>query len=69
MPSQSKGFPSSSDDKAFACKGAEPFWYPGLEDPQEKEMVGYSPLGHKESDMTEWPRFHTQSKSVTETIM
>ena len=48
-PSQSKVCPGVSDDKASACNEAEPVWYLGLEDPQEKEMVGYSPWGHKES--------------------
>ena len=50
--SQSKGFPGGSDDKASACNGAGPFWYSSLEDPQEKEMVGYSPWVTK-SDKTE----------------
>ena len=51
-PSQSKGFPGGSDDKASACNRAGPFWYSGLEDPQEKEMIGYSPWVTK-SDKTE----------------
>ena len=38
----------------------------GWEDPLEKEMTthwslaGYSPCGHKESDMTEWLSLHTK---------
>ena len=62
------GFPGGSDGKASACNAGDPgsipgpgkipgegngnpLQYPCLENP--RSLVGYSPQGNKESDMTE----------------
>ena len=58
------GFPAGSDGKEYACNAGDlgsipwrrawqptPVFLPG-ESPQ-RSLVGYSPWGHKESDMTE----------------
>ena len=59
------GFPGVSDGKESACNAEDLGSIPGLEDPLEESMVacssilawrslaGYSPLGHKDLDMTE----------------
>ena len=63
-----KGFPSSSDSKESACNAGNPGSVPGLgtapaewlptlvflpgEFHGQRSLVGYSPWGHKESDMT-----------------
>ena len=65
-----QGFPGGSDSKASACNAGNPGSIPGLgRSPGEgnsnpllprkfhgwRRLVGYSPWGHKESDMTEAP--------------
>ena len=35
-----------------------PVFLPGESPPGGRSLVGYSPWGHKESDMTEWLHFH-----------
>ena len=63
------GFPGSSDDKESVCNVGDlgsipgfgrspgeghPLQYSCLENPQgQSSQIGYSPLGHKELDMTE----------------
>ena len=62
-----KGFPGGSDGKASACKAVDLGSIPGLASPGgeygnplqyfgQRSMVGYSPWGHKELDMTLWLR-------------
>ena len=49
------GFPGGSDGKESACNAGDLDSIPGWEHPLKKEMertVGYSPWGHKESNMT-----------------
>ena len=63
------GFPNGSDGQESACNAGDLGLIPGQEDPlkrmathsnilpeesqAQKGMVGHSPGGHKESDMTE----------------
>ena len=47
-----QSFPGGSDGKASACNAGDPDSL-SMEDPLEKEMVGYTPWGHNESDTNE----------------
>ena len=62
------GFPSGSDGKASACSGGDlglilgsgfpsPASLPGKPDGR-RSLIGYSPWGHKESNMTKLLHFH-----------
>ena len=57
-----KDFPGGSDSKESACKAVDLGSIPGLAGGEhgnplqcfgQRSMVGYSPRGHKELDMTE----------------
>ena len=55
------GFPGGSEGKASACNAGDPGSIPGSGrspgegngNPLQKSVVGHSPWGHKESDVTE----------------
>ena len=56
----SLGFPGGSSGKESACKAGDPGLIPGSgrslglgEFHGQRSLMGYSPLGHKESDTTE----------------
>ena len=66
-----RGFPGGSDSKASACDVGDPGSIPGLgrspgegngnsilESHEHRSLVGYSPWGCKESDMTEQRTLH-----------
>ena len=73
-------YTGGSEDKASACNAADPGSIPGLgrrkwqptpvflpgESHGQRSLAGYSPRGHKESDVTE--RLHTLILSKTVTI-
>ena len=80
-PGTIEDFPGGSEGKASACNGFDPWdgkipwgrkWHPTPvflpgKSHGWKSLVGCSPRGHKELDMTEWLHFHF-SLSLSGTI-